>query len=472
MQSLKTTPRGTAASLGLALVMIGAPVGIGYQDLAALIARQPAVSEHWHDHLIGSPFGTIHTATFTFPTPIGMTIPDPLAFRLASLVSGTDDDITGSIAGASTSGGAPLVFPRVVRTGKGDRIDHQKGDRLPSPTSAPSHSAQPAPPGAAADAPAADPAKPAPTLAALDPSDVTPQNRATETSEATGPSIITMSAEAVEQVKLSAEALEADPELSQFDGIAPAFGVEPGPKARTSRLFFGVAPMGEGVASLEPWAPGEEPVLAEPAVDPDLKQSAGAQVAAVNPADANGESVASKGEVTGAGHRPKSPAERLGLVGPARTKAEKCLADAVYFEARGEPVRGQMAVAQVVMNRVFSGYYPGDVCGVVYQNANRHLACQFTFACDGIPERVTEPDAWARAKEIARDTLDGKIWVPDVGKATHYHAYWVHPRWVHEMKKMLKLGVHTFYRPRNWGDGSDAPVWGDPATTAELVKKL
>ena len=160
----------------------------------------------------------------------------------------------------------------------------------------------------------------------------------------------------------------------------------------------------------------------------------------------------------------RSPAERLGLTGKPRARAEKCLADAVYFEARGEPLRGQMAVAQVVMNRVFSGFYPDNVCGVVYQNANRHLACQFTFACEGKDlSRIDEPDMWAQAKRIAKDTLDGKIWLADVGHATHYHAYWVHPSWVHEMKKMYKLGVHTFYRPRAWGDGSDAPNWAPVA---------
>ena len=61
---------------------------------------------------------------------------------------------------------------------------------------------------------------------------------------------------------------------------------------------------------------------------------------------------------------------------------------------------------------------------------------------------------WERAKQIAKDMLDGKIWLAEVGHATHYHAYWVHPSWVHEMKKMYKLGVHTFYRPRAWGDGA------------------
>jgi len=167
-----------------------------------------------------------------------------------------------------------------------------------------------------------------------------------------------------------------------------------------------------------------------------------------------------------------SPAERLALNGQGRAKAEKCLADAIYFEARGEPVRGQIAVAQVVLNRAFSGYYPDTVCGVVYQNANRHNRCQFSFACDGIRDVVHEPEAMERAKKIAALALDGKLWLPEVGKATHYHAYWVRPQWVREMTKMYKLGVHTFYRPRAWGDGSDAPAWGDPDTTEAVTKQL
>ena len=151
---------------------------------------------------------------------------------------------------------------------------------------------------------------------------------------------------------------------------------------------------------------------------------------------------------------------------------EKCLAEAVYFEARGEAVRGQIAVAQVVMNRAFSGFYPNTVCGVVYQNKHRHLACQFTFACDNIADVVREPDMWDRARKIAKAMLDGQLWLPEVAKSTHYHAYWVRPSWVHEMKKMYKFGVHTFYRPRAWGDGSEAPSWGTPAQTAEISAKL
>ena len=181
-----------------------------------------------------------------------------------------------------------------------------------------------------------------------------------------------------------------------------------------------------------------------------------------------GETVAGKGNASGF----VSPAGRLGLSGKPRVKAEKCIADAVYFEARGEPLRGQMAVAQVVMNRVFSGRYPDNVCGVVYQNAGRHLACQFTFACEGKDlSRIDEPDMWEQAKHIAKDVLDGKIWLSEVGHATHYHAYWVRPSWVNEMAKLYKLGVHTFYRPRAWGDGSDAPIWG-PVKQPEAAIKV
>jgi spore germination cell wall hydrolase CwlJ-like protein len=186
-----------------------------------------------------------------------------------------------------------------------------------------------------------------------------------------------------------------------------------------------------------------------------------------------GESIAPKGEVNSDNQRAATPAERLGLTElKSRAKSEKCLAEAVYFESRGEAVRGQIAVAQVVLNRAFSGYYPSTVCGVVYQNKYRHFACQFTFACDNNPDVIREPDMWERAKKIAKAMLDGQVWLPEVGKSTHYHAYWVRPSWVSEMKRMYKFGVHTFYRPKAWGDGSDAPSWGSPAQTAALSAEL
>jgi Cell Wall Hydrolase len=157
---------------------------------------------------------------------------------------------------------------------------------------------------------------------------------------------------------------------------------------------------------------------------------------------------------------PPSPAQRLKLDGKERAKAERCLANAIYFEARGEPVRGQMAVAQVVINRVFSGFYPNDICGVVYQNAGRHLACQFTFACDGKSKAINERSAWARANRVAKQTLDGEVYVPEVAKSTHYHAVYVHPNWVGEMKKLVRYGIHNFYRPIAWGAGAEFPTWG------------
>ncbi len=164
---------------------------------------------------------------------------------------------------------------------------------------------------------------------------------------------------------------------------------------------------------------------------------------------------------------PLSPAQRLELQGKDYDKAEKCLAQAIYFEARNEPARGQQAVAQVVLNRVFSPYYPKDVCSVVYQNAHRHLSCQFTFACDGKPETVNEQGAWMRANRIATQTLNAKVWLPEVDKATHYHAAYVRPNWIRDMKVMVRYGLHTFYRPRNWGDGSNEAHWGTPANTVK-----
>ncbi|MEJ2623336.1 MAG: cell wall hydrolase [Pseudolabrys sp.] len=169
---------------------------------------------------------------------------------------------------------------------------------------------------------------------------------------------------------------------------------------------------------------------------------------------------------------PMSPAQRLNLTGKSRARAQKCLARAIYFEARNQPYRGQVAVAQVIMNRVFSGIYPRDVCGVVYQNAHRRLACQFTFACDGKPDVITERQPWYRAERIARKTLDGKLYVRAVGTATHYHTTYVHPYWVREMRRYAREGIHLFYRPRAWGNGKNEPIWSSKElATNEYYKR-
>jgi spore germination cell wall hydrolase CwlJ-like protein len=142
--------------------------------------------------------------------------------------------------------------------------------------------------------------------------------------------------------------------------------------------------------------------------------------------------------------RPIAP--RSPLVGTVTSEKEmKCLAEAVYFEARSEPERGQAGVAQVVLNRAQSGVYPSTVCGVVYQNRHRYLACQFTFACEGKSLRITEPGAWSTASRIARDVAEGRTYLPGVGNATHYHANYVRPWWVRHMDKREKVGKHVFY---------------------------
>ena len=123
-----------------------------------------------------------------------------------------------------------------------------------------------------------------------------------------------------------------------------------------------------------------------------------------------------------------------------------CMATAVYFEARGETYRGQVAVGQVVMNRLAHRIYPKTICGVVFQNQQMRNACQFSFACDGIPETVTESKAWAQAEEIARGVINGSLYLPDVEKATHYHATYVYPDWAPRLKKVVKIGHHVFYK--------------------------
>ncbi|MCU0790089.1 MAG: cell wall hydrolase [Nitratireductor sp.] len=125
---------------------------------------------------------------------------------------------------------------------------------------------------------------------------------------------------------------------------------------------------------------------------------------------------------------------------------QHCLTAGIYFEARGEPVRGQAAVAQVILNRVKNPAYPKSICGVVYQNKNWRNRCQFSFACDKIKDRVNDPKRWELASYVARETTHGRIWLPEVGSSTHYHATYVKPRWARAMQKVGRIGLHVFYR--------------------------
>jgi len=130
---------------------------------------------------------------------------------------------------------------------------------------------------------------------------------------------------------------------------------------------------------------------------------------------------------------------------------QKCLANGIYFEARSESVRGQAAVAQVILNRVRNPAYPNSICGVVYQNDSWFNRCQFSFACDGRKKRIDDPAAYKTAQDIAMAVTAGKIFIPEVGSSTHYYAQYVHPGWARTMRKMTKIGLHIFYRTYGGG---------------------
>ena len=427
------------------------PARIGPPGAVRAVAP-PAASPFFRAHLIASPFGTIHAATFRFSQPVGTEIPDFPSLHLPAYT--VDGDAT--LSDGDEDG--RREFPEITRSLKGPRlVPRTRPEINTNPVAIDGGNDES---GTAESVMAASASAIHPLAERIDP-------RVSPAGDGVFVSVNLSAATADAGNAARSDWAEDDrPTPGEADLIHPVAG-KPVPGAmevniatmRIARIYFATAsPADMTPVALEPW-PQEAP-----------------QDATLPPADALtappiNETIAPKGEVTGAGRRPKSPAELLDLAGTARARHEKCLADAIYFEARGEPVRGQMAVAQVVINRVFSGYYPNNVCGVVYQSSRRHrrLRCQFSFTCDHIPDRVTEPGAWERARHIARDALDGNFWLNDIGKATHYHARWVYPRWVHEMRKLDRIGVHTFYRPRKWGDGAGSPVWGDASTKVEKL---
>ncbi len=123
----------------------------------------------------------------------------------------------------------------------------------------------------------------------------------------------------------------------------------------------------------------------------------------------------------------------------------RCLATALYFEARGEVVAGQFAVAEVILNRVDSPLYPNTICGVVYQGVRNRGGCQFSFACDGNPETIREREAFALAGRIADVMKQGGPRVL-TGGATHFHTTAVNPRWARTFPRTARIGAHLFYR--------------------------
>lgn len=122
-----------------------------------------------------------------------------------------------------------------------------------------------------------------------------------------------------------------------------------------------------------------------------------------------------------------------------------CLAKALYFEARGEPVRGQFAVAEVILNRVEAVEYPDTICGVVHQGTGRKFACQFTFTCDGRPETIREQAVFNQLGKIAALMINGAPRALTDG-ATHFHTHAVRPRWASKFPRTVTIGSHRFYR--------------------------
>ncbi len=123
----------------------------------------------------------------------------------------------------------------------------------------------------------------------------------------------------------------------------------------------------------------------------------------------------------------------------------ECLSDALYFEARGESVKGQFAVAEVIMNRVESSAYPDSVCAVISQGTGKKYQCQFTFTCDGNAEVIHEKRAYVNVGKVARAVLDASELNLTDG-ATHYHTKAVSPSWARKFPRTATIGVHHFYR--------------------------
>lgn len=142
---------------------------------------------------------------------------------------------------------------------------------------------------------------------------------------------------------------------------------------------------------------------------------------------------------------------RQGFVSVAdRTKQLECLTRNIYWEAGTEPFEGKVAVAQVTLNRVESGRFARDICGVVYQKNVIYdkVVCQFSWFCDGSSKvRPIYPAHWKEAEEVAKKVLLEGFRLPSLKDALYFHADYVNPQWKKE--KVAKFGRHIFYAERN-----------------------
>lgn len=123
----------------------------------------------------------------------------------------------------------------------------------------------------------------------------------------------------------------------------------------------------------------------------------------------------------------------------------QCLAEAIYFESRGEPLAGQIAVAEVVLNRVDDSGFPKTVCGVTRQGAGSGRGCQFSYACDGRSDAMKSAVSRDRSEKLARLMLDGRARTVTDG-ATYFHTRSVRPDWSRKFTRTTAIGHHLFYR--------------------------
>ena len=174
-----------------------------------------------------------------------------------------------------------------------------------------------------------------------------------------------------------------------------------------------------------------------------LEQGQAAAAAAPSSAALSGRGLMLRASFAGPASPAAEPFRAASVVQSARDL--DCLAEAVYYEARGESATGQAAVAQVVLNRVRHPAFPKTVCGVVFQGARTGDSCQFSFACDGSMGRPREPGAWRQARAVAARALSGAV-MPSVGNATHFHVAGLHTEWGPQLMRVAQIGLHVFYR--------------------------
>jgi hypothetical protein len=256
VSALCRQPKGTAAPFGLAAVALAAlavlPLALtrtGHPDLAAPAAREPALGESFRAHLIASPFGTIHAATFSFPQPIGTALASDGVVRLASLDS---SDLTGAIGRNIDRADIDVPyrdFPQIDRTAKGSRLVPRArphfGELDPAKSEAPEETEEPE----------EQPAHEAPSAS---PSSAVPGASADARREDTAPGAA---------VKAATEDAEpGEVEAGQSDDVSDDFAsLNPESAAmRAARIYFGTAPLGGSFAAIEPWAPGQTPIFEEP----------------------------------------------------------------------------------------------------------------------------------------------------------------------------------------------------------------